>query len=133
MFLYQLDKATRIVTIHVAQTDNVPAACALLSSLSSQQWVRIGVNGFLNALKSLQAGFHVEGDHTVVPLLLDLTIGDACTDNTLDCSKIAWILVESVTMRPDVRTIRPKARDWESISRQSMVQPEPGPKALCNV
>lgn len=60
MFLCQLDKTTRIVAIHVAQPDNVPAASALLSSLSSQQWVRAGVEGFLNALKSLQAGFHVE-------------------------------------------------------------------------
>ena len=85
MLLCQLDKATRIVAIHVAQTDNARADSALLSSLSSQHWVRTSVDRLVNALKSLQAGFHVDGDHTVVPLTPDPTIGDTCTENTLNC------------------------------------------------
>ena len=85
MLLCQLDKTTRIVAIHVAQTDNAPADSALPPSLSSQHWVRVSVGRLVNALMSLQAGFNVEGDHTVVPLTPDPTIGDTCTDNTLNC------------------------------------------------
>lgn len=87
MFLCQLDKTASIFSLHVAQTDNAPANTAFLSSLSSQRWVRVGVDGLVNALMSLQAGFHAEGDHTIVPTIPDPTIGDTCTDNTFNCPK----------------------------------------------
>lgn len=45
MFLCQLDRTTRIATIHVARINNVPADFALLSQLCSQHWIRVGVMG----------------------------------------------------------------------------------------
>ena len=68
---FQLDGTTRIVTIHVVQTKR---ACdledsALLSPVSSQLGVGIGIGGLVNALLSLQAALHAGKDHTVVPLI----------------------------------------------------------------